>query len=70
MGLLVGRVEGSKVKFFTLKVLKRLTKEKDRVEIDPSQLMAGAEFAASLKVGFNFYLFIIYINMKNIFRSF
>ena len=52
MGLLVGRVEGSKVKFFTLKVLKRLTKEKDRVEIDPSQLMAGAEFAASLKVGF------------------
>jgi len=56
MGLLVGRVEGSKVKFFTLKVLKRLTKEKDRVEIDPSQLMAG--------------VFIIYINMKNIFRSF
>ena len=50
MGLLVGSVEGSRVTFRTLKVLKRLTKEKDRVEIDNDQLIAASDFAASLKV--------------------
>jgi len=49
MGLLVGSVKGTTVKFATLKTLKRTTREKDRVEIAPNQLVKGADFADSLK---------------------
>ena len=34
----------------TLRILKRITKEKDRVEIDPAQLAESIDFASSLQV--------------------
>ena len=43
MGLLVGRMEDD-----ILMVIRRLTKQKDRVEFDNRDLIAGSEFAESL----------------------
>jgi len=55
MGLLIGQVvlnenvEGDILKITAVKVIRRLTKQRDRVEIEPNQLMKAAEFAETLK---------------------
>jgi hypothetical protein len=49
MGVLIGEKKGTGVHFSTLKAIKRMTKQKDRVEIDDSQLVAASTFAASLQ---------------------
>lgn len=49
MGVLIGQKKGSGVNFYTLKAIKRMTKQKDRVEIDDSQLVEASTFAASLE---------------------
>jgi hypothetical protein len=49
MGVLIGQKKGTSVHFSTLKAIKRMTKQKDRVEIDDSQLVAASTFAASLQ---------------------
>ncbi len=49
MGVLIGEKRGTGVHFSTLKAIKRMTKQKDRVEIDDSQLVAASTFAASLQ---------------------
>lgn len=55
MGLLIGQVthndnvEGDILKITAVKVIRRLTKQRDRVEIEPNQLMQAAEFAETLE---------------------
>ena len=49
MGVLIGEKEGSRVLFSTMRAIKRMTKQKDRVEIDDSQLVAATTFAASIE---------------------
>jgi len=59
MGLLLGKIvpinteeeDEVAVHFTAFKVIKRLTKQKDRVEIAPEQLMTGMEYAESLGGG-------------------
>jgi len=48
MGLLVGKMVEDTLVISAMKVIRRLTKQKDRVEIDNRDLIAGAEFAESL----------------------
>jgi len=49
MGLLVGKmVEDTTLIISAMKVIRRLTKQKDRVEFDNTDLIAGTEFAESL----------------------
>ena len=48
MGLLVGKMNDDVLEISALKVIRRLTKQKDRVEIDNRDLIAGTEFAESL----------------------
>ncbi len=49
MGVLIGQKQGSGVLFYSLKAIKRMTKQKDRVEIDDSQLVSASNYAASLE---------------------
>ena len=53
MGLLVGRMEEDTLMISAMKVIRRLTKQKDRVEFDNRDLIAGTEFAESLKGSMN-----------------
>jgi len=48
MGLLVGKMVEDTLVISAMKVIKRLTKQKDRVEFDNRDLIAGAEYAGSL----------------------
>ena len=48
MGLLVGKMVENTLVISAMKVIRRLTKQRDRVEIDNRDLIAGAEFAESL----------------------
>ena len=48
MGLLVGRMEDDILMISAMKVIRRLTKQKDRVEFDIRDLIAGSELAESL----------------------
>ena len=48
MGLLLGKIVKNTLIISAMKVVRRLTKQKDRVEIVNSDLLAGAEFAESL----------------------
>jgi len=48
MGLLIGKMANDILVISALKVIRRLTKQKDRVEIDNRDLIAGTEFAESL----------------------
>ena len=48
MGLLVGRMEDDILMISAMKVIRRLTKQKERVEFDNRDLIAGSEFAKSL----------------------
>ena len=48
MGLLLGKMVKNTLIISAMKVVRRLTKQKDRVEIKNSDLLAGAEFAESL----------------------
>ena len=48
MGLLIGKMVENTLVISAMKVIRRLTKQKDRVEIDERDLIAGAEFAESL----------------------
>ena len=48
MGLLVGRMEDDILMISAMKVIRRLTKQKDRVVFDNRDLIAGSEFAESL----------------------
>eukprot|EP00092_Neocalanus_flemingeri_P025655 GFUD01027816.1.p1 GENE.GFUD01027816.1~~GFUD01027816.1.p1 ORF type:complete len:272 (+),score=74.67 GFUD01027816.1:48-863(+) len=48
MGLLVGKMEGDTLVLSAMKVIRRLTKQKDRVEFDNKDLIEGSEFAESL----------------------
>jgi hypothetical protein len=49
MGVLIGQTEETAVHISTLKAIKRMTKEKDRVEIDDSQLVEASNYAAALQ---------------------
>ena len=49
MGVLIGQTDGAAVHISTLKAIKRMTKQKDRVEIDDNQLVAASNYAASLQ---------------------
>ena len=49
MGLLLGKLVQSTLVISAMKVIRRLTKQKDRLEIDSRDLIAGAEFAESLQ---------------------
>ena len=48
MGLLIGKMEEDTLVLSAMKVIRRLTKQKDRVEFDNRDLIAGSEFAESL----------------------
>jgi len=48
MGLLVGKMVEDTLVISAMKVIKRLTKQKDRVEFDDRDLIAGGEYAGSL----------------------
>ena len=48
MGLLIGKMENDVLVISALKVIKRLTKQRDRVEFDNTDLIAASEFAESL----------------------
>jgi len=48
MGLLVGKMIEDTLVISAMKVIRRLTKQKDRVEFDNRDLISGAEFAESL----------------------